>query len=523
VPSARPAALLSLSDRTGLEPLARALAQHGYRLVATAGTAAAVREIGLEAEEVGDLTGFPPLLDGRVKTLHPKIMAGILADESKPTHTAELHAHGIAQFKVVAVNLYPFERTIARAGATESEVIEQIDIGGVTLLRAAAKNYGSVSVLLDAASFEDFVEALERGGPGLPERRRWAAAAFARCEQYDAAIARYFASAAGDDELPDTLHVDLPLASRLRYGENPWARAAFYVGRSVQIPAQLSGKTLSYNNLLDVDSCLRLLAPVEEPRGFPATARSARRAMAAIVKHTVPSGVAARATPLDALSAALGADPISAFGGIVACNVPIDAPAAELLHSRFLEVVAAPGFEPAALEILRKKKNLRVLQFDRDLPSRLLAAAKVRSALGGVLLEYPDPAAAPDEWRVVTERRPTDAQWRDMLFGFGVVRQVKSNAAVVIGDELTLGICGGQTNRVAAVELACQRAGDGAMGAVLATDGFFPFSDGIEAAARAGIGAVVAPSGSIRDEEVIAAARSLGVALVFTSRRYFLH
>ena len=521
--AANAAALLSLSDRAGLEPLARALASHGFELVATSGTAKALRDMGLECREVGDVTGFPPLLDGRVKTLHPKIMAGVLADEHSPTHMAELRAHGIAPFKVVAVTLYPFERTIAEGGVTESEAIEQIDIGGVTLLRAAAKNYGSVSVLTDAASFAHYVDAIERDGPTVEERRRWAAAAFARCEAYDAAISRYFAGEAPYRELPDTLRVVLPLAIRLRYGENPWARAAFYAGAALPFPRQLSGKTLSYNNLLDVDSCLRLLAPADEPRGFPSDARSKAAVHAAIVKHTVPSGLAARATAREALERALGADPISAFGGIVACDAPIDAGAAALLQPRFLEVVAAPRFEPAAFESLTKKKNLRLLEFERDLPARLLSSAKVRSALGGVLLEYPDPAAAPDEWHVVTERRPTREQWRDLLFAFGAVRQVKSNAAVVASNEVTLGVCGGQTNRVAAVELACQRAGAAVRGAVLATDGFFPFADGIEAAARAGIAAVAAPSGSIRDEEVIAAARKAGIALVFTSRRYFLH
>jgi len=524
VPSdSNPAALLSLSDRNGLEPLARALAAHGYKLVATSGTANAIRALGLEVQEVGDVTGYPPLLDGRVKTLHPKIMAGVLADEQSPTHLAELHAHGIVPFKVVAVNLYPFERTVASPGVTETEAVEQIDIGGVTLLRAAAKNYASVSVLMDVPGFAQFIEALDREGPTLEERRRWAKAAFARCEQYDAAIARYFAGGDGDRELPDTLRVVLPLTSRLRYGENPWARAAFYAGQAVPFPTQLSGKTLSYNNLLDVDSCLRLLAPVDEPRGFPASARSSRHVMGAIVKHTVPSGLAARTSAVDALNAALGADPVSAFGGIVACNALIDNAAAALLHERFLEVVAAPSFEPAAFALLSKKKNLRLLAFDPQLPARLLSAAKVRSALGGVLVEYPDPAAEPDEWKVMTPRRPTDAQWRDLLFGFGAVRQVKSNAAIVVSDEVTLGVCGGQTNRVAAVELACQRAGDAVRGAVLATDGFFPFADGVEAAARAGIAAIVAPGGSIRDQEVVEAARTAGISLVFTSRRYFLH
>jgi len=517
------AALLSLSDRTGLEPLARALAANGVRLVATTGTAKAVRDLGLECEEVGDLTGFPPLLDGRVKTLHPKIMAGVLADASVPTHMAELRAHDIKPFKVVAVTLYPFERTVAQGGVTESEALEQIDVGGVTLLRAAAKNYGSVSVLADAKSFAQYVEAIERAGPTLEERRRWAARAFALCEAYDGAIARYFTGDAGDRELPDVLRVILPLASRLRYGENPWARAAFYAGGRLALPRQLSGKTLSYNNLLDVDSCLRLLAPAEEPRGFPPAARSTATVRAAIVKHTVPCGLAARASARDALESALGADAISAFGGIVACDAPIDAASAALLQPRFLEVVAAPSFQPTALESLSKKKNLRLLEFDRGLPAQLLSSAKVRSALGGVLVEYPDPTAAPDEWRVVTERQPAPDQWRDLLFAFGAVRQVKSNAAVVAHGEVTLGVCGGQTNRVAAVELACQRAGKAARGSMLATDGFFPFADGIEAAARAGIAAVVAPSGSIRDQEVIDAARKADLALVFTSRRYFLH
>ncbi|MBV8171299.1 MAG: bifunctional phosphoribosylaminoimidazolecarboxamide formyltransferase/IMP cyclohydrolase [Candidatus Eremiobacteraeota bacterium] len=523
MPSAAPAALLSLSDRSGLEPLARALAARGYRLIATSGTARAIAALGLAVEDVSDVTGFPPLLDGRVKTLHPAIMAGILADRGTPAHVEELREHAIAPFSVVAVTLYPFEHAASVPNAREADVIEQIDIGGVTLLRAAAKNYENVSVLSDGAGFAEFAAALERGGPTLEQRRGWAALAFARAERYDEAIAEYFARGRADAELPETLHVDLPLASRLRYGENPWARAAFYVGRSVHIPEQLSGKTLSYNNLLDVDSCLRLLAPVDEPRGFPSASRSQRRVVAAIVKHTVPCGVAARSSPPEALAAALGADPISAFGGIVACDERVDVASAELLASRFLEVVAAPGFETAALDVLRKKKNLRLLQFDRAMPERLMKFAKVRSALGGVLVEYPDPSAEPDEWRVVTPQAPTPEQWRDMLFAFGVVRQVKSNAAVVAADEVTLGICGGQTNRVSAVELACQRSGAAVKGAVLATDGFFPFADGVEAAARAGVSAVVAPSGSIRDEEVIAAARAAGIALVFTSRRYFLH
>ena len=518
-------ALLSLSDRQGLDRLAAALRSRGYRLVATSGTAQAIRALGLECDDVGDLTGFPALADGRVKTLHPKVFAGILAQRSDAEHMAELEKYGIPAFSVVAVNLYPFEAAAAKLSAAEADVIEQIDIGGVTLLRAAAKNFGDVSVLSHSEQYDGFIAALERGGPSVQERRDWAGAAFALCEQYDSAISRFFdGQAASGGELPATLRVAIPRATLLRYGENPWARAAFYVSRdAAAFPEQLSGKTLSYNNLLDVDSCLRLLSPVEEPLGFPARGRSSRGVHAAIVKHTVPCGVAARSDAAQALGAALGADPISAFGGIVACSGTIDASAAKLLQSRFLEVVSAPGFDDDALALLKSKKNLRVLRFDPDLPARLGRMPKVRSALGGILLEYPDPAAPPDEWRLVSDRQPTDGEWRDMLFGFGAVRQVKSNAAVVIKDEVAMGVCGGQTNRVAAVELACKRAGDAAKGAALATDGFFPFADGVEAAAAAGITAVVAPSGSIRDEEVIAAARRLGISLVFASRRYFLH
>jgi phosphoribosylaminoimidazolecarboxamide formyltransferase/IMP cyclohydrolase len=519
------AALLSLSDRQGLDKLAAALRSRGFRLVATTGTAAAIRELGIECEEVGDLTGFPPLLGGRVKTLHPNVFAGILASRADESHVAELERYNIPAYSVVAVTLYPFERVVA-GGGSEADAVENIDIGGVTLLRAAAKNYAEVAALSDPRQYDEFIGALENGGLTADYRRDLAAAAFARCEEYDAAIARYFTPTreAGGVELPQTLRLSMPRELALRYGENPWARAAFYLGADAPPhPRQLSGKTLSYNNLLDVDSCLRLLAPVEEPGGFPASARTNRATQAAIVKHTVPCGYAARESAAAALEAALGADPISAFGGIVACSGRIDKAAAELLHARFLEVVAAPGYDDDARALLAAKKNLRLLEFDVRLPAALLRTPKIRSALGGVLVEFPDPEAPQDEWKVVTPNAPATSQWRDLLFAFGAVRQVKSNAAVVVKDEVTLGVCGGQTNRVAAVELACKRAGEAVRDAVLATDGFFPFADGVEAAAAAGIGAVVAPSGSIRDSDVIAAAMRLGVPLVFASRRYFLH
>jgi len=522
VPPDSPVALLSLTDTTGLADLARALETAGYRIVATSGTARALRSAGVSCEEVEALTGFPELLGGRVKTLHPKVFGGILARAGQ-SDAAELARHEIALVDVVAVNLYRFEDAATDARLTEEEVLEQVDIGGVALLRAAAKNFARVSVLSEPQQYPAFIAALARGGPTKEERRAWATRAFGVVARYDAAIATYFAHDRERAELPDVLELQLPVQSRLRYGENPWAKAAFYHGDVAGLPQQLGGKTLSYNNLLDVDSCLRLIAPIEEPRGFPPDAKPAGRILAAIVKHTVPCGLAAADDSSAALSAALGADPISAYGGIVATNAPVDLACARVLKPRFLEVVAAPSFDSDALELLATKKNLRLLSFEPDAPARLRADMTVRSALGGVLAERPDPSALPDEWHVMTERKPDPSCWRDLLFAFAAVRQIKSNAAVVAHAQVTLGICGGQTNRVAAVELACRRSGDGARGAVLATDGYFPFADGIEAAIAAGIAAVVAPSGSIRDAEVVDAARRAGIVLVFASRRYFLH
>jgi phosphoribosylaminoimidazolecarboxamide formyltransferase / IMP cyclohydrolase len=518
----KPVALVSLTDRSGLKELAKALSTAGYRIVASSGTAAAIRALNLPCDDVESLTDYPALFGGRVKTLHPRVFGGILARPVLPSDAEELQMHNIQPVEVVAVNLYRFAEAASQADAPEAHVIEHIDVGGVALLRAAAKNYEHVSVVAEPGLYPEFIEALARGGPTREERRRWAARAFAIVAEYDNAIASYFARDKADG-LPDVLSLNMPLRSRLRYGENPWARAAFYHGEGNTFPDVLAGKTLSYNNLLDVDSCLRLIASIGEPLGFPADALAANPVYAAIVKHTIPCGLAAARTSKDALEAALGADPISAFGGIVAVNARLDLASAEILKSRFLEVVAAPEYDSAAFDVLRAKKNLRLLRFDPLLPAQLLAGTTVRSALGGLLAERPDPSAPPDEWKVVTDQKPSAAQWRDLLFAFGAVRQVKSNAAVVAHNQVTLGICGGQTNRVAAVEIACARAGSGARGAVLATDGFFPFADGLEAAISAGVAAVVAPAGSIRDAEVIEAARRGGVILVFTSRRYFLH
>ena len=523
-PSSSPdAALLSVYDRTGVVPLARALAARGVALYATGGTRAHLHENGIAAHDVGELTGYPSLFDGRVKTLHPNVFGGILKDRANPVHLAEAEQHRIPTISTVVVNLYPFEATVARAGATLQEAIEQIDIGGVSLLRAAAKNFDHVAILSDPAQYDEFVAALAGGGIDHATRRRYATRAFERTAEYDSAIARYLESGLLANELPGSLALTIPIEQPLRYGENPQDRAAFYLAREARLPEQLGGKALSYNNLLDLDATLRML--VRAPLGFDSEALAQRGsfARAAIVKHTVPCGIAERANVADAVRLALDADPVSAYGGIIAVDGTVDAAAAEHLAGFFLEIVAAPAFDDDALARLRKKKNLRIMRYAAGLPEQIAAELRVRSALGGVLAEDDDPQAPPERWTVVSRRQPAPEQWRDLVFAWDVVRHVKSNGVVLARDGVSRGICAGQTNRVSAVQIAAHRAHDFAAGAACASDGFFPFADGLIAAAEAGCTAVIAPSGSIRDAEVIAAADERGIALVFSSYRYFLH
>ncbi|GAC1497186.1 MAG: bifunctional phosphoribosylaminoimidazolecarboxamide formyltransferase/IMP cyclohydrolase [Vulcanimicrobiaceae bacterium] len=509
------AALFSVYDRTGVVDLARACAARGMPIYATGGTRAHLVEAGIDARDVGDLTGFPSLFDGRVKTLHPRVFGGILADRSNAAHVDEAREHGVPAIGIVVVNLYPFETTVARDGATLEEAIEQIDIGGVALIRAAAKNFQHVTVLVDPDQY-DVVGGANGAGIDLATRRRFATRAFERTAEYDSSIARYLEAGLLARELPGSLALTIPLATPLRYGENPQSRAAFYLSRTEALPEQLGGKALSYNNLLDLDATLRLLV-----RGVPDAATGVVRA--AIVKHTVPCGVAERPLPLDAVRDALAADPVSAFGGIIALDGPVDLASAEALAEFFLEIVAAPAFDDDALARLRRKKNLRIIRYDPRLPERLARELRVRSALGGVLAEDDDPQAEAERWRVVSKRQPTPSEWRDVRFAWDVVRHVKSNGVVVARDLITRGICAGQTNRVSAVHIAGERAGDFARGAACASDGFFPFADGLEAAADCGVTAIMAPEGSIRDAEVVAAADARGIALVFSTYRYFLH
>jgi len=516
------AALFSLSDKTGAVDVARTLRDRGVLLFATGGTAKFLAEHGIETRDVETLTGFPPLFDGRVKTLHPKVFGAILADRNNAQHVREVEKYAIPWLSTVVVNLYPFEATVAQEGTTLAEAIEQIDIGGVSLLRAAAKNFQHVCVLSDPTQYAEFLEAERNGGTTEELRRRFAVAAFTRTAQYDVAISHYLEEKGEvlPTELPGALTLSVPLAQRLRYGENPQMRAAFYLPRR-DLPQQLHGKELSYNNLLDLDATLRLLS--RAPIGAEYGSEHERFVRAAIVKHTVPCGVAQRSRVAIAVRDALDADPVSAFGGIIATDARIDLESAEALSKFFLEIVAAPEFDDDALALLKKKKNLRIMRYHSSLPSELQRELHLRSALGGVLAEQENETYSGERWSVVSERKPEPQEWHDLAFAWDVVRHVKSNGVVIARDGVTRGICAGQTNRVSAVEIAAGRAGAFARGAACASDGFFPFPDGLEAAANAGCTAVIAPSGSVRDQEVIDAANRLAISLVFSTHRYFLH
>jgi phosphoribosylaminoimidazolecarboxamide formyltransferase/IMP cyclohydrolase len=519
----KPAALFSLSDKTGSVELARALHDSGVIIYATGGTKKHLEDHGIPAHDVGDMTGFPALFDGRVKTLHPKVFGAILYDRDNPEHRAQAEKYAIAPIVAVVVNLYPFEATVAREGTTLPEAIEQIDIGGVALLRAAAKNFAHVALLTHPSQYPGFLQAYASGSIPLALRRKYAIAAFERTSEYDVAIAHYLATEGEylPTDLPGAIALTLPLSQRLRYGTNPQNRAAFYLDRQERLPEQLHGKALSYNNLLDLDATLRLLS--RAPLGAEFGSERERFVRAAVVKHTVPCGVAQRSTVGKAIHDALEADAVSAFGGIVATDTRIDLEAAQSLAKYFLEIVAAPAFDDDALELLKKKKNLRIMRFKPDLPDELARELRVRSSLGGVLAEDDNPDAPPEAWHVVSKRQPTAQEWHDLAFAWDVVRHVKSNGIVIVGGGTTRGICAGQTNRVSAVQIAAHRAGDAARGAACASDGFFPFADGLEAAVAGGCTAIIAPGGSVRDDEVIAAADRLGVSLVFSSYRYFLH
>jgi phosphoribosylaminoimidazolecarboxamide formyltransferase/IMP cyclohydrolase len=514
-------ALLSVHDKTGLVDLGRGLAALGIALVASGGTAEALRGAGLAVTEVADLTGSPEMLGGRVKTLHPRVHGGLLARRDLAAHRADLDAHGILPIDLVVVNLYPFEATVARPGVTRAEAVEQIDIGGPSMIRSAAKNHSHVAVVTDPGDYAALLAELAREGGALSDatRRDLARKAFRRTSAYDAAIDSYLTAedeGAEGDVFPPRLRVDLERAALLRYGENPHQQAALY-GDFLELVEVLHGKELSYNNVVDVQAALALIIDFE----------AAAAVTSAILKHNTPCGVGSGPSPLDAYRRAFATDRESPFGGIIIVNRAFDLSLAREVDEIFTEVLIAPDFAPDALEFLRKKKNRRLLRYR---PERIDAAQlDWKRVYGGVLVQTPDLAAAGDpleHGRIVTKRTPSEDERAALAFAWRVVKHVKSNAIVFAARDRTLALGGGATSRVDAVHAAqakAARVGNALAGSVLASDAFFPFADGLETAVAAGATAVVQPGGSTRDGEVIEAADRLGIAMLFTGMRHFRH
>ena len=505
-------ALVSVFDKSGLDRLAGALAAAGVEVVSTGSTAATLEGHGLAVTRVEELTGFPELLDGRVKTLHPRVHAGLLADRSLPGHRAELESAGIAPFDLVVVNLYPFEETVADPGVEPSLAVERIDVGGPAMVRAAAKNHAWVAVVCDPAGYRLVEQALAAGGTTLAERRTLAARAFARTAAYDAAVAAWMGEGKG---FPDRLVAAGRLRQPLRYGENPHQGAAFYATDGPGGPwglgaaEQVAGKELSYNNLLDADAALALAAEHGD------------RPFATIVKHTNPCGAAFGTTLEEAYAGALEGDPVSAYGGVVGLSRPLDAATAKRIAAIFTEVVVAPGFEEEALAVLAAKKSLRLVRVDPARPPGRLA---LRSVAGGLLAQEPDPGGDdPASWSLQAGDLPAPALLADLALAWSVAASVKSNAIVLARDGRVVGVGAGQQSRVDSVRIAVAKAGDRAHGAAAGSDAFFPFADGVEALAAAGVRAVAQPGGSVRDPEVTAAAAAAGVSMLHTGRRHFRH
>jgi phosphoribosylaminoimidazolecarboxamide formyltransferase/IMP cyclohydrolase len=521
-------ALLSVSDKTGLVDFAQQLCRLGIRLVSTGGTAKTLTDAGLPVVEIGDYTGFPELLDGRVKTLHPKVHAGILARRDLPAHREALQQHGIPTIDLVVVNLYPFRETIARPGCTLPEAIENIDIGGPALLRSAAKNWQHVGVVVDPADYAALIDELTASHNALSTATRFSLAskAFAHTAAYDGAISNWLSARNPEGvaaTFPARLNLQMDKVQELRYGENPHQQAAFYRD---QRPApgtiagyrQLQGKELSYNNIADSDAaweCVKTLADLGE------------QAACVIVKHANPCGVAIAASVIDAYRKALATDPVSAFGGIIAFNRPVDAATAEAVSALFIEVLIAPGYAAEALEVLAGKANVRVLEIALPVQTTSDPAWDLKRVGGGLLLQTADErGVGVADVRVVTQKTPTPAQVSDLLFAWRVAKFVKSNAIVYCRDGQTLGIGAGQMSRVDSTRIAAIKAKAASLsltGSVVASDAFFPFRDGLDVVADNGAVAVIQPGGSVRDDEVIAAADERGIAMVFTGVRHFRH
>lgn len=503
-------ALISVYDKTGLVELGRALIDAGWEIVSSGGTATALREAGIDVRDVSDVTEFPEMLDGRVKTLHPRLHGGILADRSKPEHMETIAAHGIEPIDLVVTNLYPFDTRVTD-GTPEDEAIELIDVGGPSMVRAAAKNFASVGVVVSPKDYPTVIAQLKDGGLSLETRRRLAGKAFAALSAYDAAIAKWF----GGDELLERITVSGELVETLRYGENPHQRAALYrlagSGTGVASGEQLQGKELSYINVLDLDAAFRLATAFTEPA-------------ACIVKHTSPCGAATADDITEAYRLAFECDTRSAFGGIIGLNRPVTLGIVEQIRAAdlFVECIVAPDYEPEALALLAKRKNLRLIRLpdDRWAPDPI----DVRSVSGGLLVQTTDLVRdALAEMNVVTKRQPSEAEWDDLRFAWTVCARVKSNSIVLANGRQAVGIGAGQMSRVEAFEIACRRAGDRAKGSVAASEALLPFPDNVDVGAEAGVTAIIQPGGSTRDDEVVAAADAAGLAMVFTGVRHFWH
>jgi len=512
-------ALLSVSDKRGVVEFARELAALGWEIVSTGGTAEALRREQVPVIGIEDVTGYPEMMDGRVKTLHPKVHGGLLARREHPADLAAMKQHGITPIDLVAVNLYPFRATVAKPETKFEQAIEQIDIGGPSMLRSAAKNHAGVIVVVDPADYARVIEDLKAGDVGAERRRALATKVFAHTAAYDAAILGYLTRSA--EALPTTLSLTLEQQQPLRYGENPHQRAALYVTDEpgLRDMHQLHGKELSFNNLLDVDAAVMAIAPWQSKEA---------RAACVIVKHTTPCGIALGRNAADAYARALATDRTSAFGSVIAFNTVVDRAAAEAMRELFVEVVVAPRVHAEALAVFQAKKNLRVVELPKFADEPTLDYKRVR---GGFLVQdrfrpSAPPVADESTWRVATTRRPTDAQWNDLRFAWAAVGAIKSNAIILVQDEAAIGIGAGQMSRVDSSFLAVHKArqqGHDPRGAVLASDAFFPFRDGVDEAAAAGVAAIIQPGGSVKDAEVIAAADEHDLAMILTGMRQFRH
>ncbi|HJV45440.1 MAG TPA: bifunctional phosphoribosylaminoimidazolecarboxamide formyltransferase/IMP cyclohydrolase [Bacillota bacterium] len=507
-------ALISVSDKTGIVEFSRELEKLGFEIVSTGGTFKLLKEQGIKVIGISDVTGFPEIMDGRVKTLHPNIHGGLLAVRDKEEHMTALRDLSIQPIDMVVVNLYPFKETISKEDVAFEEAIENIDIGGPSMLRSAAKNHAFVTVVVDAKDYDLVLEELKGGDVSQQTRRSLAAKVFRHTAAYDTLIADYLTKQVGE-EWPDQYTVTFEKVQDLRYGENPHQGAAFYRNPMISqgtlsAAEQLNGKELSYNNINDADAALALLKEFTKPAVIA-------------VKHTNPCGVGTGETILEAYKLAYEADPVSIFGGIIAANRPIDKASALLMKELFLEIIMAPDFEPDALEVLKEKKNLRLLKLG-NLVTGDRAALRLRSVQGGLLVQEDDVLQVKEEdLKVVTDRTPTPEEMEQLLFGWKVVKHVKSNAIILAKDGRTVGVGAGQMNRVGSAKIAIEQAGEKSVGSILASDAFFPMSDTVEAAAKAGITAIIQPGGSIRDKDSIEEANKHGIAMVFTGVRHFKH